>query len=254
MLMPTWLVEWFNWTTETEVIILIFGLAAVLASLEHISDVGKKHAVLKIVFFVGVAVQALAHIFQYQNAVSNQKKVEAETAMSLQAFAKNDFESLDKTSRDPYIVGYFVWSIKEKREEAVPHLNKAISQGKYVASSYYLLAVYFAFNDNGELKEDLTEAHNYLRRAIANNPDYAPAYYLQAQLLASSKQVEAAIGSLEKAVIPYRIGLQPCASINAAPGAHRDAWEKARNHVKFKELQERCRLIHGLKTTAAAKT
>lgn len=251
--MPTWLVEWFNWTTETEVIILIFGLAAVLASLEHISDVGEKHFVLKTVFFVGITVQALAHIFQYQNAVSNQKKVEAETAMSLQAFSKDDLELLERTSRDPYIVGYYLWN-KIKREDAVPHLNKAISQGKYVASSNYLLAVYFALDENGELKEELSEAHKYLRRAIANNPEYAPAYYLQAQLLASGKQVEAAIESLEKAVIPYRIGLQPCVGINAVSAGKRDPWERARNNVKFKGLQERCRLIHGLKTIAAEKT
>jgi tetratricopeptide (TPR) repeat protein len=251
--MPTWLVEWFTWTTETEVIILIFGLAAVLASLEHISDVGKKHTILKVVFFVGVAVQALAHIFQYQNAVTNQKKVEADTATALQAFSKADIALLKQTSRDPFIVGYYHWSHKE-REKAIPYLNEAISQGKYVASSNYLLAVFFALEKNGELRDDLTEAHKYLRRSILNNPDYAPAHFLQALLFINGKQIEAALESLERAVIPHRIGMVPCVDLNSPPNGTQDPWERARNHAKFKDLQRRCRVIHGLETTSAQKT
>ena len=251
--MFTWLIDWFTWSIETEVIILIFGLAAVLASLEHISDLHKKHRILKIVFFVGITIQALAHIFQYQNAVTNQKKVEAETAMALQAFSKADLALLKQTSRDPYIVGYYHWSQKE-REKAVPYLNQAISQGKYVASSNYLMAVFFALEKNGELKEELTEAHKYLRRAISNNPDYAPAYFLQAQLFISGKQIEAAIEALEKAVIPHRIGMVPCVDLNSPPNGTQDPWERARKNAKFKELQERCRVIHGLDEITAQKT
>jgi tetratricopeptide (TPR) repeat protein len=238
---------------ESELIILIFGLASVLAGLEHISDVGRKRLILKIVFAVGLSVQALAHFLQYHNAVTNQKQVEADTAMALHAFSHRDFGLLEKTSRDPYIVAYYLWK-EGNSKEAVYWLNKAISEGKYVASSNYLLAVFFSQDDSGDLKDELSEAHRYLRRAIANNPDYAPAYYLQAQLYVNGKQVDEALEVLEKAVLPDRIGRLPCAGLNAPPNGKRDVWQKARERQKFKELQEKCRVLHGLETTSAGKT
>src|SRR5262249_46011590 len=162
---------------------------------------------------LGLIAQALTHSVQYHFAVNNQKQVEAETAIALLAFAKDDIDLLKLTSRDPFIVGYWLWS-RNQHEEAIQYLNRAIGEGKYVASSNYLLAVFFSEDGQGTLKNDFSKCYKYLERALANNPGYAPAHYLLAQLYANANRITDALETLPKAVMPDRIGRMPCMDLN----------------------------------------
>ena len=228
---------------EPELIVFLFGILAVVTSFTDLPE--RKGLWMKSIFVLALMTQAGAHALQYNFAINNQKQVEADTAMALGAFTHEKVDLLEKTSRDPFLIGYWLWT-HNRKEEAIPKFSDAISQGKYVAASNYLMAVYFSHEGNGDLKGDFSEAYKYLRKAIANNPSYASAYYLLAMLNANARQIEDALDNLPKAVLPDRVGRVPCEEINREHRGGNDRWANIRARPEFKKLQETCRVIHGI--------
>ena len=117
-------------------------------------------------------------------------------------------------------------------------------EDQFIAPSNYLLA-YIQTHENGILRTDIdyTPALLRLQRVIDDDPTYSPAYYLKAKLLANSRQTNAALDALEKAVFSPRYGYVPCSDINDGDEV-KASFSSLVTQERFMQLQRDCRQIN----------
>lgn len=233
-----------------ELVIFLFGVLSVFAALEHVPDVANKTRLMKGLFVLGLLTQFSTHFFQFSYAVTNrvetERRVDAETAIALYAYTEDDVELLRSTTRHSYLVGYRLFK-NRRLEESVPFFEEAIQEGRYVASSNYMLAHIATHDDQGGLArdKDWTIAYEYLDASIENNPNYAPAYYLLAVLYANTHRIDEALEVLPQAVMRPQIGLVGCRNLNRERNLEVE-WAPLVDNPRFAAIQQHCRAIHGL--------
>ncbi len=85
---------------QPELLVLVLGLLGVIAMLQSLPDVRKKHLVLQVLFAVGILTQVLTQLFQYGNATWNRVAFERNTAFALHAFSEGDVDLLKRLAPD----------------------------------------------------------------------------------------------------------------------------------------------------------
>lgn len=237
-------------TLSPELMVFMFGILSVCATLEHIPDVRPKGRLVLALFGLGFLTQLSTHYFQYHFAVTNRveaaKESEASTAIALYAYTQNDTPLLRETSKDSYLVGYRLFK-NGQWDESIPFFRQAIYEQRFVASSYFVQAHMASHDKEGRLDrtKDWTAAYQLLDKALASNNEYAPAYYELASLYANSARIEDALKILPKAVFPLKFGRVPCTNLNSEKFLSGD-WAPIRTNTEFTRIQEQCKRVHGI--------
>jgi hypothetical protein len=177
------------------------------------------------------------------------KEADAEIAVTLAAYTENDIAVLkgvlENSREESYIVGYRLFR-DHQHQKAIPYFRKSIDEGRFVASSYFLLG-YIASHDT-EGHNDLSQAEDLLGKAIAANSDYSPAYLVRASLYSNSNRTTAALEDIRTAVLqPTKFGRAACQYVNK-PGIILKDWRPLAENATLRDILQECKRAHNIET------